>query len=305
MLSVAQAEADRTSEKVSAVVQWRKAQGAYIGRPPLGFTLERDTLKIDPNTEAAVRAFFQTYLSTAGDRRAAVESAATAGVSITPKRANHMLTCHTYTHGYLSEEQFTETCRLNHLHRRKPHASGHIYLFSGLVRCAVCGLHCGGRLTKSGDGAAIPVYTCKGRYSAIHNCSGVNKSEYVIERICLEQLEGAIEERQAELERPSEAERDIDAEIRRIQGKLARLRELYIDGDISREDYSERKQKLEAVMPVSLRRKKSIPLPKLPDDWKQIYNQLDAKHRQAFWAGIIDRIEIKREYGAGVKIFLR
>ncbi len=36
MLSVAQAESDRTSERVKSITDYRRAKGEYIGRPPFG-----------------------------------------------------------------------------------------------------------------------------------------------------------------------------------------------------------------------------------------------------------------------------
>lgn len=63
MLSVAQAESDRTGERVKAVNDYRRAKGEFVGgKIPIGYKLEGKQLVQDPETHDAIAAFFKlTY----------------------------------------------------------------------------------------------------------------------------------------------------------------------------------------------------------------------------------------------------
>ena len=85
----------------------------------------------------------------------------------------------------------------------------------------------------------------------------------------------------------------VERERKRLQGKIERLKDVYIEGDITKEDYQERKRLLDrelSAIPTD-----AAHLPELPKDWKEIYNQLTKDRKQAFWKKIIRRIELTRE----------
>lgn len=59
MLSIAQAESDRTSERIRAVNEYRKSQGYIIvGKMPLGYIrTSASTIDFDPKTKDAMQTF--------------------------------------------------------------------------------------------------------------------------------------------------------------------------------------------------------------------------------------------------------
>ena len=63
MLSVAQDEADRTSERIKAVFDAKKERREpCTGKVPTGYKIEGKKIVKDPESEAAVACFFESFL---------------------------------------------------------------------------------------------------------------------------------------------------------------------------------------------------------------------------------------------------
>ena len=80
---------------------------------------------------------------------------------------------------------------------------------------------------------------------------------------------------------------------RRLQGKLERLREVYIDGDVDRETYLGRKKTLEEEINSIYIPQSTVP--DVPEDWKEIYKDLTEERKAVFWKRLIKEIEITNE----------
>ena len=66
MLSIAEAEAARTSEKIKSIMDYKRERGDHLGTVPLGYRTENKKLAIDPTTEPIVREIFSMYDSGKG-----------------------------------------------------------------------------------------------------------------------------------------------------------------------------------------------------------------------------------------------
>ena len=116
MLSVAQDEADRTSERIKAINEMkRQKREPLTGDCMPGYKIEGKKYVKDPQLEAAVTGFFQTYLSR-GSISAAIDEAERLGLKLQYQRAHKMLDSTAYygryfdadgmTPPYITKEQF-------------------------------------------------------------------------------------------------------------------------------------------------------------------------------------------------------
>lgn len=80
-----------------------------------------------------------------------------------------------------------------------------------------------------------------------------------------------------------------------LERKLKRAKDLYIDGDIDKAEYTRRKEDFEAQLAA-------IPEYKVKDiseieaflnsDWRTLYDSLDQHEKRAFWRSTLDYIEV-------------
>ena len=90
---------------------------------------------------------------------------------------------------------------------------------------------------------------------------------------------------------------------RKLENKLDRLKELYVEGDISKNTYNAKKFQLEREISDIVIEQKQVP--ELPDGWKDTYNSLTPENKQVFWKRIIKSIIITSETKETPEIIFR
>jgi len=136
-------------------------------------------------------------------------------------------------------------------------------------------------------------YQCFADRGTLHHKTHIEISEPKLERFLLNHLNGILSDLRYKAEISDKGKEQRERERKRLQGKLERLKDVYIEGDITKEDYQERKRLLDrelSAIPTGAKR-----LPELPKDWKEIYNQLTKDRKQAFWKKTIRQIELTKE----------
>jgi site-specific DNA recombinase len=146
---------------------------------------------------------------------------------------------------------------------RKPHR---VYLLARLVRCSHCGLKLVSQTSrgKGRRGAAIPYHYCPSRRRAM-DCPTQGtwirmdvvepQVATLVERL---QLPEDWRDRLEELSNHREERADVEGRRKYLQGKLRRLRELYLDGDFDRGEYDRRKAELQVQLDA-------LRIPEAPD----------------------------------------
>ena len=293
MLSIAEAEASRTAEKVRSVMQYATAQGDVVGgSPPTGYLRQDKRLVISSEAREGVLAFWMTYLSSGSISRAR-EAAESAGTHIRKATAARMLRNPTYTGrtatgiecpAYITEEQFATAQKMLGHRTRNPKNPECVYLFSGLLVCGKCGGRMVAHYAKDGDRVRLGYGCCRHRNDK-SSCPGQHISQRKAERAVLSALESLLDG--AEVPQPPTVRpKDTTA----LEARRERLKVLYLDGDISTEEYRVRRDKL--TLEISEAQMESPHPPTLPDNWKAIYDDLDQPHRQAFFRSVIDHITV-------------
>ena len=317
MLSVAQDEADRDSERIRTVMESKRERREPLsGHVPTGYRIEGKKIVKDPETEAGVAAFFESFLAYRSVERARA-AAAERGVTISYQLASSMLGKTAYyglysgvegmCPAYITPEQYRQIQAGRRKTERKT-AGDRTYLFSGLVTCSECGRRFGARahtyyLSSGGTRESVG-YNCPGRYH--HNdCSNtVNIREAVIENYLLSHVDAELERYAYELERTNaggKPERDFQEERAKLRKKLLRLKDLYlndiIDMELYRKDYADLNAQLdelaaaEAAQPVkppSVVRLRTV----FASGWQELYAKLGRADKQAFWRVGIERIVV-------------
>ena len=99
---------------------------------------------------------------------------------------------------------------------------------------------------------------------------------------------------------------EIKEKIRKkkmLEKKLERVKEMYIEGDISKDVYKTKKYQIETDMAGIVITPKQVP--ELPDGWRDISAALTPENRQIFWKKLIDSIHITSETKEAPRIIFR
>lgn len=315
-LSVAQDEADRTSERIkfvfeNMIVNKRAIQGSHC--MPLGYIVageekNKHVIK-DPETNHIVEDMFKHFSTYGSIRKTLIYINNKYNLSICYDSMRHYFLNPLYTgfyknienycEPYITKKQFEEN--LSKLKRNvKDNNKKHDYIFSGLLKCYSCGKNLSGfkyRCTKPKYNKVYTYYAyrCNHAYNTklCPNRSPIleNKLEdYLIKNIISSAKQYIIKEET--IEKKEEKVIDVD----KIKKKIERLSELYIDGKISREKYDTDFEKFtNEINNASIKQEKKKDLNNLKSlinaDALKLYEQLDNQLKRTFWSTYIDYIE--------------
>lgn len=312
MLSVAQNEAERTSERIKFVFADKVRRGEPItGSLPIGYRIEtadgRKRVVKDPEKEEMVNDIIQTYLRTQSLRRTTIE--------INRKYEQHMdlITVknllrnemiagryrdnEVYCEPYITSEEYEKIQGLwrNNIKFNAKEA----YYFSSLIICPECGNKMSGfrGITKRGERQyRYKKYRCSKSYK--NNICSFRRttSENVLEQMLLSQVEDDMEHVRSKAMHAKESRQSVQIERRReeIQQEMERLSYVFTKGRMEPEEYDRRYDALEREL-AELKKPEKPDVPKpLPKGWRQMYDDLDAAGKQQFWRGIIREIHIKK-----------
>ena len=310
MLSVAQSEADRTSERIKAVNDFRRARGDYVGQVPVGYKREGRTLVIDEEKRAGVQALFDGYLAYKPIDECVADARAK-GVVFHRRTANDVLKRPTYygdaygaeVPAYITKAQHDAILQRMSENIRRPVKTGSTFLFQGLCRCGYCGRKMAStsrrRYSKRrGDYIQI-IYQCKKAVNDFVNvpCNGCGINEEIVEEILLNQIEPEMDAYNASITATAVSV-DVNHVLEQraaIQGKLNRLADLYEDGMIDRVEYRQKRDNLRAELA-------QLPEPEqaheviLPPRWREMYNELTKENKRIFWHENVKELRVYRDH---------
>ncbi len=302
-LSLAQDEADRTSDRIKFVFEAKLARKEVItGKFPPGFMVQDKHLVHDPKTVEAVRDLFN-YYATHGSKHGAVQYIYdTYGLLIDRHTFQKMLNNPLYKGEFRGIKDYCEPIidpdlfdKLAVRPTARANATKRIYIFSGLVYCTECGSRMIGRI--GGGSCNIIYYRCN-RANDPRGCVHHKLiNEEAIEKWLLEHVEDEI--RNAIAVHNIEASKHEKPRIDRaaIKRKLSRLKELYVNDAIDMNEYKKDYDKYTAQLA-------EIPEPVIPKldvqalqefldlDFKASYKSLDREERRSFWRGIVMKIYV-------------
>ena len=155
-LTIAQDEADRTSDRIKFVFENKVAHGeAIFGNPPMGLKVEDKRIVPDPETAPIVREIFRHYEAHRSISRTVREVGEQFGRVLWLDGTRRMLANPLYKGVYRDNPTYCEPLippeKFDHIQELlkersiRHNQTGRIYLFSGLLVCSVCGRKMAGR----------------------------------------------------------------------------------------------------------------------------------------------------------------
>lgn len=312
MLAVAQNESDRTSERIKVVFEHKRRKGEHInGRPPYGYMVVDKKLKKNPEQREIVEAFFDQYFGTMSKRKAIEYIQDTYGDRAPSPQAMDRFTrkevyCGRrgtdleYCEPYITPEQFRfiqETCS-----SRTFHSSNERYIFSQLMKCPYCGATMTGfvKKHKCNDGtiSRYKRYRCSRKFD--RHKEGICITESVIEDYLIHHISAELNQKIYQIKSGSTARKETD-QTPRIRAEMDRLNNIYMKGRISEQEYDRQYELLESRLKKEVQKRTERVedyehiLKAFSVNWLDIYQALDAEHKNAFWKKVLKEIVLSKD----------
>lgn len=323
-LSIAQDEADRTSERIKFVQENKIRNGEVIsGSTPYGLRIERADGKkrivIDDEQIEIVREAFEYYATCHSRRKVRFSISEKYGVNWTDQSFKKMIYNDLYAGEYRGNTDFCPAafeksfllqlrslCEKYSQHSR---TGVHCYLFAGIIRCNTCGCLMHGTADPLKDGGYTYYYRCSKRFNR-HDCSNAYTiRESVVEEFLLKNLKSYLNGQLIRYDTAQKQAKKPQADKAKIRAKLRRLKDLYVNEMIDLQDYKKDydmyMQQLESIqdpetLDINIERIRSL----LACDFKSLYSNLDREHKRAFWRSILSEIRITDQKEILSPIFL-
>lgn len=325
VLSIGQNEVDTTSERIKFVNDASIRQGKLIfGDGNMGFGYKsgivdgKKAMIKDPETEHMVEDFFR-YFKKHQNKSATVRyMQETYRIDFSYTMLRNMLSSefykgtyrgYPYCPAYLTENEWNEIQEISNRNiKRAP--SGRVYLFTGLMRCPLCGQ----KLVGTGCSSIINRKTKERKTYCYFHCNKANRdklctwkykvSQNLVEKYLLENIESEYKKYTLRCEEAKKKKKKIK-ETRtpeKLQKELERLNMLFQKGRIEWDYYSEEYDRIEKELHEL---SNTRPEPEknfsylealLKTDFRSMYEQLEPESRRALWRSIIKEIHINEDH---------
>lgn len=310
MLSVNQAECDRTSERIKAVLDYKRSIGEVTSGmcACYGYKVVNNRLVKDEKVSHIIDDAYEYYFSCYSIRQTISYLNEKYGEEApSPNKVDRLFknetyagidkNNHNYCEPYITPEKFELARKITKSKVR--HGNYPPYIFSSLIKCPWCGNNYTGyrkkQKLKNGGESIYVKYRCANKFNR-HGCA--HFTEHILEEYMIANVPARLEAEIASM-RAGMKKKPKKASSVSIQTEIDRLNLQFQKGRISEEYYDSQyeilSEKLEQCQHAS----------EIPDietyerlqnsfrgDWKEIYANLDNAHKNAFWKSIIKSIEI-------------
>ena len=307
LINLAEFEANQTGQRIRQVQEYKVRQREVTsGNTSPGYSIVDKHLVVNEDADDVKRAF-EIYDRT---NSLAETVRAMAGTNL-PKSANGMKQMLMRTwyigEGYgvkdfcpaiVDREQF-ERVQVALKQNIKGNQK-HVYLFSGLLRCAECGCVMAGLTRKRERRNPASLYRCTKHFQRYAEKCGNSKviTENVLERKLLDMLPNIIIEQIEVREKRQIPVVSYERQKASLEKKIERLKVLFVNDEISLEEYRVDKATLmlqiEQLTPVKPSEPPQAVLQLQGLNISEIYETLTKSERRAFWRGIIKEIRFDK-----------
>lgn len=323
VLSIGQNEVDTTSERIKFVNEASIRQKKLIfgdANMPLGYKTGivdgKKCMVKDPEAEQMVVGFFE-YFKRHNSKQGAIRYMQdTYGIDFSYSMLRTMLSSefykgtyrgYPYCPAYLTEKEWDEIQVLSK--RNIKHTpSGRIYLFTGLMRCPVCGQ----KLVGTGCSSIINRKTREKRTYCYYRCNRAlidhictyrhRVSQNIVEKYLLENLEREYEKYKVRSNQISEKLKKKAKDPEKLRKEMERLNLLFQKGRISFDYYDKEYRRLEEEYSVSAAFSEEEEMRSLhyveellETDFRKMYDSLSLENRRSFWRSTIREIYLNED----------
>lgn len=323
-LTIAEMEADQTGERIRIVNEYKVQTGQPLVGDyslPFGFMVETDPetkrkkVAKDPDEGPILLDALQHFMTHQSRRKTLVYLHAKYHISMTYKTLTNLFSNTmlygayrgnpTYCDAYIDKATFDKLQDLMKRNIKENTAENRTYIFSGLLKCPLCGCNLKGNTyvqKKKNSVLRFKKYRCGNNKRDVSCAFNKVVAEKTFEKLMLANIETYLEDAKIKAAEVSDSDEikipqhnidDIHAQIDRLNyswqtGKIRKVEQY-------EKDYAELMAKLEEaeaeqghVVVKDFSKVEAI----LQDGWKGIYNNLDDAHKLAFWRSFIRSIEI-------------
>lgn len=309
-LTIAELEADQTGERIRITNDYKVKQGSPLtGSVPFCFKIVKtpDGKRIvkNPKTEAAMYDLLKHLNTHQSKRAASIYLLNKHGIKLNIKSlaaliSNPMLCGEyrgnpNYCEPYISKQEFIKLQRLNRQNIKLN--SKRVYIFSGLLRCYICGAAmCGNTAiyTNASGKHEIKHYRCT-QHRNLKICpNNRTVNERKLEKLLLTHIEPILN-KQKSLFLKKDTAKKTDKRAH-LLSEMDRLNYAWQKGRIEVSEYD----KQYAILSSKLKEVKQDTTPDLTraeealkTGWKDVYENLSDENKRAFWRSFIKDIRIK------------
>ena len=319
MLSVAENEADRTSERIKFVFQSRINKKEVVVPNhciPMGYKAEYiDGVKRvvkDEETREATEFFFNTAL-TSTIRQAAIKT--NAKFAITRDYKTYYNMCHNelytglykgvddYCEPYITKQQFEQIQQSKPYRQAQKHR---LYLFTGLIRCPQCGRTLTAKCCIGYGNVEHYYYRC--HHPVTKKCAIKTVSERCAEKYVFENIKTELEKfiMSHEVEKPKQQKKKTDAA--KLKEQLRRVNVSYQMGNMEDDEYFEKTKEIKAMIEKAVKEEnpdKTVDTTALKEflnsGFEKIYVSLNREEKQKLWRSVIDELIYDGQNFVGIK----
>ena len=314
----AELEAQNDSDRILGVFDDKVDNGEVLsGSTPLGYTIVNKHLVPDDDAPTAV-AIFQYYRKTGNlsmtlrymeSEFGLVRSAASLKNMLTnTKYIGEFRDNKNYCPAIIDRDLFFDVQRLLKINIKS--GKKHDYIFSGLVVCDDCdhimsGCQQRARGRVRADGTRITykysVYRCRQGVN-LHRCPNRKLVfETTLESMFLDRIRPELEKYIAEYEVANLPALRTDAKRRSVEGKMQKLKDLYLNDLITMDEFKLDREKLlmqlEKINAEDSRPVKDLSYLKnfLKMDFESVYDSLSIPERRELWRSIVKEIRVDHD----------
>ena len=307
MMSIAQFEAENTGSRIRQVQAYKVQQGEVIsGSTPPGYKIEGK--KLVPNEYASnVLSVFEYYSLTGNLHETSRFCRDLPGLPKYLSPLKVMLQNKKYIGEHrgnpnfctpiIPQDLFYDVQRKLKINVKR--SATHTYIFTGLVKCGNCSRKMGGRYRiyhrQKGD-VTVKFYACPKHFDSCLCDNPKMIREHLLEKYLIDHLKEELSGYIFTCEQEAKPAKDNSSRIASLERKISRLKDLYVDGLITLDEYKTDKEKYqneldelkkaETQKPVDISKYQEI----LSLDLEKTYYDLTPEKRRYFWRAIVKEI---------------
>lgn len=319
LLSVAEQEADRTSERIKFIFESKRRKKEYCfggNSKPFGYKIEvidgvRRLVK-DPETEHIVTDFWDHVRKYNSVRLAGLFCNEKYGIQRRYKSWMDMSRreIHTGTYkgvvdfcpAYIDREEW-EYLMQSHVMIKSTQKPERVYMFTGLIRCPECGNTLKATFKKDPN-TRVKEYKSYRCSNGQHNICSYRKniSEIKVEKYLLANVKSELDNFIVEAEARGAVKKGKGPEmdIVKINEQMRRLNVVFMSGNMSDDDYIKETAALKAKLEKAKKEEKKTRPPDvevlkqfLKSDFEGIYGTLTPEDKRRMWRSIISEIHVE------------
>lgn len=301
MMSIAQFEAQNTSSRIKQVFDYKVSQGEAIsGSVPLGYSIINKRLV--PNEEAYIVAdLFRHYNEHNNLSELGRYAARNYGIYRARPVFKRMLMNKRYIGQNRDNEAFCEPIVDRELFDSVQRKIGmnikkgrkHEYIFSGMLKCDVCGHAYTSAMDRKGI-HLYPKYRCDQHFAHKTCPNYIGIYERRLEEYLVDNVRELLRGRELEYKIEQKKQEKQKGNIRKLEQKRDRLKELYLNELITLDEYKRDRAEIDAEIASQGAEKPVPPLThiELPKDFETLYKGFSVREKRYLWQGVVKEIRV-------------